>query len=550
MDRPEARTFPASWLPMGLGLALGLLAGFPLRFLVGTDLTCYLLAARDYASGAFGLAVSPYWSPLLSWLTVPATWLGIAPHLLAHTWGAVGLGARAWAASLLAERLGASPGAVLGSGILVALAGAVDVHRASDQWMGALFLAFLALFMPAREAAAPRDAPVLPGALAGLAYLAKAAALPHALLVAGVDLGLRRRGRDFAWFLLGLALLAGPWILVLSLRSGTPTLGAAGSVNLRAFAPDGRPEWHPYFQATRLMPPPQGRMHAWQVPETHPYPELSGLASPPGLAALRRRFREGLWRALRTVSGPDTDALCLRLLALAGLVATALGGSRALFADRHQARLLLAAVVSGVVLYLPVVNDQDRYYWVARDLLTVAAVVGAARLAAAAADPVSAGRRSVLLLGISLALPPAIGLLALVARPPVGEATVLLAARLRASGIEGPMAGSRFQALVVAYHLDVPFQGVPDLRSRRDLRNDLETAGTRTLLVWDEDPLARLVEGEPGFHRILAAPGEGGAQVSAYRIAFRDREGPAGDGPGPASTLVTPGESAPQEGSE
>lgn len=50
-------------------LALGLLvAGAQNSHQVNTQGVAYLLLAKHYASGEFGLAVSSYWSPLLSWL--------------------------------------------------------------------------------------------------------------------------------------------------------------------------------------------------------------------------------------------------------------------------------------------------------------------------------------------------------------------------------------------------------------------------------------------------------------------------------------------------
>ncbi len=50
-------------------LALGLLvAGSQNSHQVNTQGIAYILLAKHYAAGDFGLAVSSYWSPLLSWL--------------------------------------------------------------------------------------------------------------------------------------------------------------------------------------------------------------------------------------------------------------------------------------------------------------------------------------------------------------------------------------------------------------------------------------------------------------------------------------------------
>ncbi|HVX58669.1 MAG TPA: hypothetical protein VG964_02940 [Candidatus Saccharimonadales bacterium] len=51
------------------------LSGTHYRYLVNPDATSYFSIAQNYAHGHIHQALSGYWSPLLSWLLVPAVWL-------------------------------------------------------------------------------------------------------------------------------------------------------------------------------------------------------------------------------------------------------------------------------------------------------------------------------------------------------------------------------------------------------------------------------------------------------------------------------------------
>src|SRR5262245_36830863 len=66
-------------MPIRIGVAAGfvcqavllLLAGLQNRHMLNPDATAYIQLARDYASGQFGVAVTGYWGPMLSWLMAP-----------------------------------------------------------------------------------------------------------------------------------------------------------------------------------------------------------------------------------------------------------------------------------------------------------------------------------------------------------------------------------------------------------------------------------------------------------------------------------------------
>ncbi|MBI3413995.1 MAG: hypothetical protein HY043_01540 [Verrucomicrobia bacterium] len=57
----------------------GLFMAWQTRFLLTPDGFAYAQAAQHYADGSFGLAVNSWWSPGLSWLTVPFIWAKVQP---------------------------------------------------------------------------------------------------------------------------------------------------------------------------------------------------------------------------------------------------------------------------------------------------------------------------------------------------------------------------------------------------------------------------------------------------------------------------------------
>lgn len=54
---------------------IGLVSYFPLRFQLNPDAISYLTIAKHYASGNLTYAINAYWSPLISWILIPACWL-------------------------------------------------------------------------------------------------------------------------------------------------------------------------------------------------------------------------------------------------------------------------------------------------------------------------------------------------------------------------------------------------------------------------------------------------------------------------------------------
>jgi 4-amino-4-deoxy-L-arabinose transferase-like glycosyltransferase len=116
------------------------------------------------------------------------------------------------------------------------------------------------------------------GALTGLAYLAKAVALPVAAVTACVWLlgnsskdGMSRRtaARLLGLFFLGTALVAAPWVTVLSRHYGQFTLTRSAVINHALAGPPDVERYHPTFRTFHAPPP--GRLTTWEDPSEMPY---------------------------------------------------------------------------------------------------------------------------------------------------------------------------------------------------------------------------------------------------------------------------------------
>jgi len=209
------------------------------RYRMNADIVSYIQIARHYAHGDFSLAVNSWWSPFFSWLLVPGVLLGAEPLLWAKLLQIpAGLGLAAAAARLTRQIFG-------GRGTLVAwwLGLAASVLMATgtlspDLWHACAlswYLVFAHRMLVHGGAALAFGV----GAFGGATYLVKAFSLPF--VVANLALGLalqvclkngfrgwRRVTGEFALAMLGVALVAGPWMAVISRSDGEWLINSAG----------------------------------------------------------------------------------------------------------------------------------------------------------------------------------------------------------------------------------------------------------------------------------------------------------------------------------
>jgi hypothetical protein len=532
--------------PWWLGAYAGLLlaGAWLLAHQVNPDGVAYLRLAEYWARGEVARAVSGYWSPLYSWLLAPWLLAGVPGLLAAKCLGA--LLALAWvvAVSRLARRWVTTP---WGRGLVAAVAGLWGLGWAlsligPDFLLAVLLTSYFCVVVDPAVLRRPARA-LGAGLLGGVAFLAKAYALPFvashllvtlALHAAGEPRGrrLRRMALGAAAGLGGVALAAGPWIAVLSATYGEPTVTRAVGRNRPLVADES------VFLPWALRIPPElrlnrvepGRLTTWETPERFVPTLLSG---PPATdpAAIR-------WGLVAEILGnvvavrdrlAGVDALHL---GLAGLVAAAL---LAAFGPAERARRLqdlwgVLTVAQYAAGFVPLVAREERYFWPVGGLLAILAVSVAERGGAALAPGAPAGgmlaRRAVTgAVAASFLLAGAVTLVETVraSRPDYGALGARLAAVARQHGVRRPvpLAGNEWgRPLYTAYAMGWPMHGMAASREPEALARDLRAAAVGLFLVFEDRTLAARLRASPAFTPLgdFGLPRARRLQVSAFLV--------------------------------
>jgi hypothetical protein len=466
---------------------------------VNPDGPAYAEVAARWADGSWASAINAYWGPLLSWLTAPLLAVGV-PQILALRLVLLG-GALAVLPVVrrLAHRAGASDGAT--EAVRLGLAPFLVYNALFGLYPDVLFAAALlwSLEFAVRETGL-RDPrwPAIAGALAGVAYLARAYAVPVVLVVLPLVALLHRWGpmrppwptvRRWLGTALGTFLLVvGTWSTVLSISYGTPTFSTSAGFNAQLVAPGSA--GNPYNVRGLYEPPDDEVVSAWIEPSQLPVPLRSGVSSlddrpgeepSDGLAeAVRDRITRVVANA-RIVVG----SLLRRGLPIVGLVAVA---AVALVRRRELPNVAVAApLVTGAVAVggLTLIIAIERYTWIA--------VLAAAPVAAVGLDRLLEGRRkrglaiaAVVLVGVTLltslhGLLPRVGAMTEVTRAArtIGDEPVLPG---RVATVDRWQETHRLCAEVGCQYL-----GRPEARDADAAAAELAAAGVDHLVVWDGD---------------------------------------------------------------
>jgi hypothetical protein len=255
------------------------------RDAINPDGVAYVQTARHWAAGRVDLAVNGWFGPLLSWLLVPAVWLGAEPFHVARALGVLyGLLFAAGAARLAAAMGGNRFRAwAFGAALLLSLR-TVFAEITPDFLMTAgltWFFALLAEILAAPPAGRTIGKAIIAGLVGGACYLAKAYALPVVLATAALTAVFRwARVRKEAGMSAGAAILraalppaaamaaaaivAAPWIIAISASFGRFTTSTAASLAARSW-PAGVPVkgFYPHYA---IQSPREGRIGAWENP--------------------------------------------------------------------------------------------------------------------------------------------------------------------------------------------------------------------------------------------------------------------------------------------
>lgn len=446
---------------------------------LNTDAIAYLCIAEYWAQGPADLRVSGYWGPLLSWLMVPGIKLGLAPLIAARLVMAVSALVFSSGTMFLLRRLGLSGGLQLAGTAVCAIA---SIYWSVEYIAPDLLLAGLFCFavgeLAGKNWVEGNQGPLRAGVWWALAYLTKAVAFPLAfgvtLLLGALHLAARTANPRTVVRALGItlgafALLAGPWVGVLSSKYGGFTFSTSGRINHAIVGPGNAQnigKYHPFVRQFHIPDP--ARVTMWEDPSRMEYPYWS-----PFDGAEAMSHQVGLVRKnTQTVAIllANMDSFALGLLSLLALCVVKPPWRETLAAERWRWVLAPVICLGGIYtpVYVQVVDERYFYAWLPLLLASALGVVAwvTRRITERTPWPRLIAVGVVL---ISFAMVPFFRLLIAVEgmRNDAVQCAMIVAERLKSEQLTGPIAGSGlgpgvgFQraGLYAAYFLQVPWYG-------------------------------------------------------------------------------------------
>ncbi len=479
---------------------------------LNTDAISYMRVAEYWSVGNLGFAVNGYWGPMLSWLMVPFLWLGVEP-LLAGKLAMLISGLVFFHGSLFLVR---SVGLRLIDELIVAwllalmIPGWISNHVTPDLLVAGL-MAFALGQAVLPDWLANHKRALGTGATWGLAYLAKAVALPVGLVVS-VLLALcwrlgQTENRRAAWRQMGvslglLALVTAPWITVLSLKYDKPTFSTSGPIAHAVVGPgNDRPPSHPFGNS--IYKPESGRVTAWEDPSRMDYDYWSPFASDENFLHQFSLIGRNAKTVIQFLAVFDGLGMFLKWLGIGTLVF-----GLALFAKRPWLKNWLAnrwrwmviplICLGGIYLPVYVMLVDERYFYLFLPLIMIL-TLGLVSPFFARKWPVGFVLAFFFLSPLLWPAPP---------RYPAGSFAQTLAKQMEETGMVGPIVGSTFVSaeghrlgLYVAWHLGQPWHGDVRPASLEAYKN----SGARFTIAIPNSPLAKKLDADPAFKNVTAA---------------------------------------------
>jgi len=504
---PECRAWRRRILEVFVFQAIGLaLAAWRYRHALNPDAISYLRIASYYGAGNTRLAISGYWSPLLSWLLVPVLKLGLSPLVAARivmaVSGVVFLGGT-WR---VLNRFGVSQSVLLWGLWTAALISIPwSVENITPDLMGAGLAGFaLAETVSTFWVSAPRAAFVC-GLCWGIAYLDKSVYLPMAVLTSIGLAALRYRDQKRDWRLIvrsvaltfaGIALVVSPWIGVISVKCGELTFSRSARYNHTLIGP---PEIKRNFAFDDGYAKPEpGRITNWEDIDMSP-PDWSPIGSLDN--ALFQIFTI-LYTVPKVVTMLTNLFLGFPVLLAATVWSWCHPWRRGDLPGRFWRAMLPIAVVGG--LYLPnylLVQDR-RYFYVTFPFLFVAAAEWLAIQGQWL--PAWIKRHSLFLLSLAFVVPAGYRN-ALDPAPDrtAGECAWQLARRFSDAHLAGTIAGNASlpggrTGLYLAFLINQPWYGGESQPSPASLR----ASGANLIVLERTSDVAREVAQDPAFQNL------------------------------------------------
>jgi len=538
-----------TWLLLAVATAGYLLgAGYMLylsRDQINPDAICYIQSARHYVQGRLDLAICGYWSPLLSWLLIPAVWLGVSPLMTAKVLSLLSGPPFAAGVVALLRKLGWR-----GSSVVPYVVGLTLVlpklasPTAPDLTETALVTWYVAWSLSLLEER-PAGGSVRAGLMGGAALLAKMFALPFVVVHLGVIAILRfalYRGKLSLWgqarpvmVAMGWTLLVAlPWLAAVKLNGEVPLGGSTRIV--RSMTP---PITEAAFRAMphrRVQTPKPGRLCVWENPAeaAYPWPTWSPMDG-----------MKGIKRQLRAVSILLPD--CIAVLRRADGLGIMYSGSvlAVVFLPLFWRRsgltgvMVLSAIAAVAIqvggyslLYL-----DERYLWPVHGVMLALAIGGIGALSQAwaeaserrASDSAVVGRmgwvRPQLVLSALLLVSAGLGMARMLSAwaGPAGLGAQATWVRQTASRLplSGPVVSTdSYIGLYIAYFRNQVFLGEVQEQAPEKIREEIVRNGARMLLVVDDRSLGAKLS-ESGLFSTAYGPvtGPGGLELSVLQVA-------------------------------
>jgi hypothetical protein len=526
---------PGRWLTGMTAASLAQLlllavAGWLRRHALNPDGVAYLRIAGYYAHGNTDLAVSGYWGPLLSWLMTPLLAAGFAPLPAARV--VMALTAAFFLRSCLAvfrafelpewqQRLGAW--------LAVVLSVCWSTENITPDLLSAGLVGYAVSLMVRPGWGERLSAGVWGGILWGLAFLAKAAAFPLAILVTagmavvwwrGGIMDGKKIGRAVLATLLGFAFIAGPWVVVISGKYQHFTISRSAQLNHAMVGPADVERFYPLDRD--LQPPEAGRVTFWEDPDL-PYPDWSPLANATNALHQLRIILQNAPRVIFLLT--CVCGLFPWLLLVFAAKLFPVESRRTLRGQRWWWAWVPVAGLGAIYLSGNLLISEQRYFYAAFPFLFVLCAGIIMGLRPAGYAPGHARCRAC---AVVLAF-----LLPTLARPTVwrpsgstaGGCAWTLAKKLSASGISGPVASSAQMhggraGMYVAFHLGVPWYG----DAREASAAEFEKSHARLVIVNRNLPVCAELSRDTNFSdldgRLFASPDEAARfPLKAYQLA-------------------------------
>lgn len=257
---------------------------------IGGDGIPYISIAQHYASGHWKEAVNAYWSPLLSWTMTPFVALGIDGEVAYRILVVITAVAILFAGQKIVNRYTKDKplaSIVYQGSTFVLLLYAVQYFVTPDLLVALWAIVFVFMLSKASTPfGQSRQWLVWLGVLGGIGYLTKAVLLPifivstivWFLFLAKAPRNMRFSGRvrHLAMPFLALSMVVAVWVVPLSFKYESFTLGSAGEYSLSFIGPHS--VGHPFING--LQPPPNRfAVTPWEDPTMHPYASWSPLRS-------------------------------------------------------------------------------------------------------------------------------------------------------------------------------------------------------------------------------------------------------------------------------